>query len=142
MKIDKKNRKIDQENMEDLVQTFKTRNEEALRKKSRVEIGASLIETCPEFIPNSITETKSRHTKFVKSAKSSGLPQLGVREFKNALAYCIKNLISLACPELVNDQDFNLAQSLTATECDTKLAKILILYKLSLPAIRQNVVYA
>ena len=142
MKIDKKNRQIDQANMNDLVQTFQKRNEEALKKKSRIEIGASLIETCPDFIPSSIKELASRHKKFVKAAKSSGLPSLGIREFKNSLAFCIKNLISLACPEIVNDSDFNLAPSLTTTECDTKLAKILILYNFSLPAIRQNIVYA
>ena len=33
MKIDKKNRQIDQANMNDLVQTFQKRNEEALKKK-------------------------------------------------------------------------------------------------------------
>lgn len=141
MKIDKKYRLIDQENMADLVATFKKRNEDALKKKSKIEIASSLIETCPELIPSTVAEVTTRHKKFQKMAKSSGLPSLGSKEFKSAIMACIKHLLQLSMPELVNNTDFNLSPSLTAAECNSKLSKVLLLYKLALPAIRQYVVY-
>ena len=142
MKIGRLNRKLDESNMKDLLETFKKRNQELVNKREKYEVGSSLIETCPEFIPKSINEVASVHKRFNKAAKSAGLPALGSREYKMALACCIKNLLKLACPQLVNDADFTFAPSLSAEEMNTKISKILLLYKLSLPLIRQNVVYA
>ena len=142
MKMEKKYQQMDEANMNDLVATFKTRHEDALQKKTKIEIGASLIETCPDFIPQSVSEIVKIHKKFVKSAKSAGLPALGIREYKNALCFCIKNLLNLATPQLVDNNDFNLAPSLTAAEVNNKITKVLLLYKLAEPSIRQHIVYS
>ena len=140
--MEKKYQQIDEENMNDLVKTFKKRHEDALEKKTKIEIGASLIETCPEFIPDTVADFAKIHKKFAKSAKNAGLPALGTREFKNALCLCIKNLLNLATPQLVDDKDFNLAPSLSAAEVNNKLTKVLLLYKLAEPSIRQHIVYS
>ena len=142
MRMEKKYQQIDEANMNDLVETFKKRHEDALEKKTKIEIGASLIETCPDFIPESVSDVVKIHKRFVKSAKSAGLPTLGIREYKSALCFCIKNLLNLATPQLVENNDFNLAPSLSASEVNNKLTKVLLLYKLAEPSIRQHIVYS
>ena len=135
-------KKIDEDNMKDLLETFKKRNDDIINKREKCEIGSSLIETCPEFIPNSISEIGTKHKKYNKAAKSAGLGTLGPREFKIAISYCVKNLLKKAAPELVNENDFSIAQSLSASEVNVKMTKILSLYKLGQPLIRQHIVYA
>ena len=133
--------KSDESNMKDLMVTFAAKNEEANRKRSRVEIGSSMIETFQELIPKTISEFSNKHKKFKKSAGDAGYPQLGSREFKQSLFLCIKNLLQHSAPELINEQDFSLAPSLNATQTNKKLSKVLLLYQLALPMIRQYVVY-
>lgn len=139
--MEKYYQQVDESNMQDLLETFKKRHEEALNKKTKVEMAASLIETAPEYIPKTISEIPSLHKKFTKSAKNAGLASFGSREYKNAICVCVKNLLTLSTPELVDDNLFNLAPSLTAAEVNSKLSKILLLYQLALPSIRQHVVY-
>ena len=141
MQMEKYYQQIDESNMQDLLETFQKRHEEALNKKTKVEMAASMIETSPEFIPKTVAEIVSLHKRFAKSAKNAGLPSFGSREYKNAICVCIKNLLTLATPELVDDNLFTLAPSLSAAEVNSKLSKILLLYHLALPSIRQHIVY-
>ena len=141
MKIEKVYASIDAANMKDLLQTFAAKNTEADRKKSKIELGASLIETMQELIPKSINDCTQKYQKFKKMASDAGFPVLGSREFKQALCLCIKNLLTHATPELIQDNDFSLAPSLSAKETNSKLTKVLLLYQLALPMIKQHVVY-
>ena len=140
--MEKTYRKIDDSNMHDLLVTFKKRNEDAVKKQTKIQLCSTLIETCPEFIPNTISELTSIKKRFNKAADSAGLPSLGPRELKAAICLCIYNLLKLATPELANESDFTFAKSLTAAEVNSKFSKALLLYKLALPSIRQYIVYS
>ena len=132
---------VDAANMKDLLKTFAAKNNEADRKKSKIELGASLVETMQDLVPKSINDCAKKYQKFKKVASDAGFPVLGSREFKQALCMCIKNLLNHSTPELVQENDFNLAPSLSAPETNKKLTKVLLLYQLALPMIKQYVVY-
>lgn len=121
--------------------TFAEKHPNLIDKKSKIEIGSSLIETAPDLIPPSADDLNSRFKRFKSACKSAGFSNYGIREYKCCLLMCIKHFLNLSLPELINPSDYDVAPSLAAADVNIKVGKALMLYQLALPKIREHVIY-
>ena len=133
--------KIDNDNYMDLLKNFADKNKEALSKKTKLEIAASLMETSPDLILTSLKDMTSKLKKYNKAAQSAGFDKLGSREYKSAVLLCIKSLLELSVPELVISKNYEVSVSLSAKDLDSKVIKALSLYSLASPKIKEFIVY-
>ena len=133
--------KLDSDNNTDLLKNFADKHKEANSKKTKIEIGASLLQTQPDLIPSTIQEITAKHKKYCKAAQCAGFDRLGIREFKSAVLLCIKSLLELSVPELVVTANYEISASLSVKEVDKKVTKALSLYALATPKIREYIVY-
>ena len=63
------------------------------------------------------------------------------REFKKAIIITIEHLVSLADPKLVESDQLHIADSASTQQVNKKLEYSLLLYKTTLPLIKQHIVY-
>ena len=126
---------------DEVAKVFADKNRDLIDKKSKYEIGSSLLETAPDLIPTALDDVTAKYRRFKKSASSAGFGNFGIREYKCSLLMCIKHFLGLSWPELISPNDYEVATSLSADDLNLKVAKALVLYKLALPKIRQFIVY-
>lgn len=108
----------------------------------RIQIASCLIETNPnELIPRSMKDISKKYSNFKKECKATSTSVLGPRQYRTALLLTVRHLLKIAVPQIINDQDFEFADSASKAEVDQKTTRALFLYDTFEAQIRSNILF-
>lgn len=139
---EKTGRQIDLQNQKIKIEKIIGKNLNDNNQFDKLMIGAALCETNPGLIPEDLTMLKAKHKKYQKEARMTGTSVLGEKQFKMSLILCIRRLLKLGVPEVINEKDFEWSDSTSKAEMDKKLTKALFMYKAFEPKIRAVISFA